>query len=255
MFLSESQLRRYSRHIVLPEIGIEGQKKIMAAKVFVVGAGGLGSPVSLYLTAAGVGRLGIIDSDIVELSNLHRQILHLTNRVGMPKVDSARISLEAVNPDVLIDTYRDRLDKDNIVGLYNDYDIVVDCSDNFATRFLINDTCVLTGKPLVSGAILRFEGQVTTIIPGKSHCYRCLFEEMPPPEHVLSTEVSGLIGTVPGVIGPLQAMEVIKMITGTGELLTNRLLVYDALRASVRQIKVPRRPDCRVCGDLASRDS
>lgn len=253
MLLSKSQLQRYSRHIVLPEIGIEGQQKIMAARVFVVGAGGLGSPVSLYLAAAGVGRLGIIDSDKVELSNLHRQITHTTKRVGMPKVDSARIALEAINPDVRIDTFNDNLDKGNILEMFNGYDIVVDCSDNFATRFLINDTCVLTGKPLVTGAILRFEGQVTTILPGRSHCYRCLFEDMPPSEYVLSTEVSGLIGAVPGVIGPLQAMEVLKMITGTGKLLTNRLLLYDALKTRFRKVRIPRNPECPVCSELSSR--
>lgn len=248
MLLSESQLQRYCRHIVLPQIGIEGQQKIMAARVFIVGAGGLGSPVSLYLAAAGMGRLGIIDSDVVELSNLHRQILHSTTRVGMPKVDSALISLGAINPDVHIEAYCDRLDEENIASVIGDYHIVVDCSDNFATRFLVNDTCVRTGKPLVIGAVLGFEGQTTTVVPGKGHCYRCLFEAPPPPELLRSRETAGLIGPVPGVVGALQAAEVLKMITGTGELLTNRILIYDALKAAFRQVEVPRNPECPACG-------
>ncbi len=249
MEFTDEQLQRYARHIILPEVGIEGQKKLLQAKVFVVGAGGLGCPVGFYLAAAGAGTIGIVDSDTVEMSNLQRQIAHSTKTIGIAKTVSAKATFEALNPDAKIVGVRERLTDKNITGLIKDYDIVVDCSDNFPTRYLVNDACVLTKKPLVSGAILRFEGQVTTIIPGEGHCYRCLFEEMPPKELMNTLQVSGIIGAVPGVIGAIQAMEVLKLILGNGDVLKRRLLIYDALKTKFRRVKVPRNPECAVCGN------
>ncbi|MBF0541132.1 MAG: molybdopterin-synthase adenylyltransferase MoeB [Nitrospirae bacterium] len=245
---TDDQIKRYSRHIILPEVGGKGQAKIAKAKVFMIGAGGLGCPVGYYLAAAGVGTIAIVDDDVVELSNLQRQIAHSTKTLGMPKVESAKATFETLNPDVNVIPLKLRISKDNILDLIKDYDIVVDGSDNFPTRYLVNDACVLTGKPLVSGAILRFEGQVTTIIPGKGHCYRCLFEEMPPPGLVPSCQEAGVLGVLPGIIGGLQAMEVIKLIIGKGEPLSGKLLIYDALKTTFRTVKVPKNPDCPVCG-------
>lgn len=249
MDFSEDQIERYSRHIILPEVGGKGQQKLLDAKVFIVGAGGLGCPVGYYLTAAGVGTIGIIDNDTVELSNLQRQIAHSTERVGTPKVESVRKTFEALNPDVNIIALKERISKDNIIDLIKDYDIVVDGSDNFPTRYLVNDACVLTGKPLMSGAILRFEGQVTSILPKDGHCYRCLFEEMPPPGLVPSCQEAGVLGALPGIIGGLQAMEVLKLILGKGEVLKNEMLIFDALKSNFRKVKVPRNPECPVCGE------
>lgn len=249
MEFTEEQLQRYSRHIILPEVGGKGQKKLLNAKVFLVGAGGLGCPVGYYLTAAGVGTIAIIDNDNVELSNLQRQIAHSVHTLGIPKVESAKRTFEALNPDVKIIAIKERITKDNIIDLIKDYDIVVDGSDNFPTRYLVNDACVMLGKPLVSGAILRFEGQVTTIIPKEGHCYRCLFEEPPPPGLVPSCQEAGVLGILPGVIGALQATEVIKLILGKGEVLKNELLIYNALNTTFRKIKVKRNPDCPVCSD------
>ena len=249
MEFTEDQLQRYSRHIILPEVGGKGQKKILRAKVLIIGAGGLGCPVGYYLAAAGVGILGIIDNDTVELSNLQRQIAHNTQRLGVPKVDSAKATFEALNPDVKVIGIRERMTKDNIMAFMRDYDIVVDGSDNFPTRYLVNDACVLLKKPLVSGAILRFEGQVTTIMPGEGHCYRCLFEEMPPAGLVPSCQEAGVIGAIPGVVGSLQAIEVFKLILGKGDVLKNTLLIYDALKTTFRRVKVPKNPDCPVCGE------
>lgn len=249
MEFTEDQLQRYSRHIILPEVGGKGQKRILGAKVFVVGAGGLGCPVGYYLAAAGVGTIGIIDNDSVELSNLQRQIAHNTKRLGMLKVESARETFEALNPDVKVVGIKERITKDNIMDIIKDYDIVVDGSDNFPTRYLVNDACVLTKKPLVSGAILKFEGQVTTIVPGEGHCYRCLFEEMPPPGLVPSCQEAGVLGAITGVVGALQATEVLKLILGKGDILKNTLLMYDALRTNFRRIKVPRNKNCPVCGE------
>lgn len=248
MILSDDQRQRYSRHLMLAEVGEDGQKKLLAAKVLVVGAGGLGSPVGYYLAAAGIGTLAIVDNDVVELSNLQRQIAHNTKKLGLPKVESAKETFEALNPDSKILPIRARITRDNIEGLLRDYDIVVDCSDNFATRFLINDACVLMNKRLVSGAILRFEGQLTTIVPGQGHCYRCLFEEMPPADIINSLQTAGLVGAIPGVIGTLQALEVLKLIIGKGEVLQQRLLLFDGLTSNFRRIKVPRNPECPVCG-------
>jgi len=249
MEFTEDQLQRYSRHIILPEVGGKGQKKILRAKVLILGAGGLGCPVGYYLAAAGVGTLGMIDNDTVELSNLQRQIAHNTQRIGVPKVDSAKATFEALNPDVRVIGIRERMTKDNIMDFMKDYDVVVDGSDNFPTRYLVNDACVLLKKPLVSGAILRFEGQVTTIMPGEGHCYRCLFEEMPPAGLVPSCQEAGVIGAIPGVVGSLQAIEVFKLILGKGDVLKNTLLIYDALKTTFRRVRVPKNPECPVCGE------
>lgn len=246
MKLTEDQLRRYSRHLLLPEVGEQGQIKILDSKVFMIGAGGLGSPVGYYLAAAGVGAIGIIDNDVVDLGNLQRQIAHSTKTVGRPKVESAKNTFESLNPDVNVAAINDRLTKHNILGLIKDYDIVCDCSDNFATRFLVNDACVLLKKPLVTGAVFKFEGQLTVVIPG-GPCYRCLFEG--PPEGILpSPQDNGLPGFLPGVIGTLMASEVIKLIIGIGEILKGEILIYDALKQSFRKVTIPKNPECAVCG-------
>jgi len=249
MKFTEDQLQRYSRHIILPEVGEQGQIKILKAKVFIVGAGGLGSPVGFYLSAAGVGRIALIDNDEVDLSNLQRQIAHNTKTIGKPKVESAKNTFESLNPDVHIIPIKQRLTKLNILDLIKDYDIVVDCSDNYATRFLVNDACVMVKKPLVTGAIFKFEGQLTVVIPGEGPCYRCLFEEPPPPGILPSPQGVGLLGVIPGVIGTLQAAEVLKLIVGTGHILKGELLIYDALKPSFRKVKIPKNPDCPVCSN------
>jgi adenylyltransferase/sulfurtransferase len=246
---TEDQLQRYSRHIILPEVGGKGQRKLLAAKVFIIGAGGLGCPVGYYLSAAGVGTIGMVDNDIIELSNLQRQIAHNTSRLGALKIESAKATFEALNPDVKVIGIKDRITKDNIMDMIKDYDIVVDGSDNFPTRYLVNDACVLLKKPLVSGAILKFEGQVTTILPWVGHCYRCLFEEMPPAGLVPSCQEAGVIGAIPGVVGSLQAIEVFKLILGKGDILKNTLLIYDALKTTFRRVKVPKNSSCPVCGE------
>jgi molybdopterin/thiamine biosynthesis adenylyltransferase len=248
MEFTEEQIMRYSRHIILPEVGGKGQAKINSASVFLIGAGGLGCPVGYFLTAAGVGKIAIVDDDNVELSNLQRQIAHNVNTIGMPKVESVKATFNALNPDVEIVPLKLRLNCDNIMDLIKDYDIVVDGSDNFPTRYMVNDACVLLGKPLVSGAVLRFEGQVTTIIPHEGHCYRCLFEEMPPEGMVPSCQEAGVLGVLPGIIGGLQAMEVLKIIIGKGDVLKESLLLFDGLKATFRKVKVPKNPDCPVCG-------
>ncbi|MBI4822690.1 MAG: molybdopterin-synthase adenylyltransferase MoeB [Nitrospirae bacterium] len=249
MDFTEEQLQRYSRHIILPEVGGKGQRKLLNAKVFIVGAGGLGCPVGYYLTAGGVGTIGIVDNDVVELSNLQRQIAHNIHTLGKPKVESAKATFESLNPDVRVNAIKGKLTKDNIKDILKDYDIVVDGSDNFPTRYLVNDACVMLGKPLVSGAILKFEGQVTTIVPNDGHCYRCLFEEPPPAGLVPSCQEAGVLGVMPGVIGSLQACEVIKLILGKGDILKNQLLIYNGLKTSFRKVKVPKNPDCPVCGE------
>lgn len=252
MDFTPEQLQRYNRHIILPEVGQDGQEKLARSHVFIIGAGGLGSPVGYYLAAAGVGTLTIIDHDVVELSNLQRQIAHNASTLGMPKVFSAQATFTRLNPDVTVNAIHERLTEESIVGHILNKDVVVDCSDNFVTRFLVNDACVLMQKPLVSGAVLKFEGQITTIVPGKGHCYRCLFEDLPPEEVRNSLQLAGLLGALPGVIGTLQAMEVLKCLLGLGELLTNRLLIYDALKANFRTVSVPRNRSCCVCSDTHS---
>lgn len=249
MEFTDDQIHRYSRHIILPEVGGKGQKKLLSSKVFIVGAGGLGCPVGYYLAAAGVGSLGIVDDDEVELSNLQRQIAHNVNTLGKPKVESVKKTFEALNPDVDVKAMKERVTRDNIMDLIKDYDVVVDGSDNFPTRYLVNDACVMLGKPLVSGAILRFEGQVSTILPHDGHCYRCLFEEPPPPGLVPSCQEAGVLGVMPGVVGALQATEVLKLLLGIGRPLKNELLIYNALRLEFRKVKVPKNPDCPVCGE------
>ena len=229
MDFTEEQLQRYSRHIILPEVGGKGQKKISDAKVFIIGAGGLGCPVGYYLSAAGVGTIAFIDNDNVELSNLQRQIAHSMKTLGMNKADSAKKTFEALNSDVNVIAIKDRINNKNILDLIKNYDIIVDGSDNFPTRYLVNDACVMLKKPLVSGAILRFEGQVTTILPGEGPCYRCLFEDPPPPGLVPSCQEAGVLGVLPGIIGALQATEVLKLILGKGKPLAGQLLIYDAL--------------------------
>jgi adenylyltransferase/sulfurtransferase len=248
MKFTGDQLQRYSRHLILPEVGEEGQTRLLESKVFIVGAGGLGSPAGYYLAAAGIGTLGIIDNDEVELSNLQRQIVHCTGTIGLPKVQSAKNTLESLNPDVHVIPVKAALTRQNILELIGGYDIIVDCSDNFPTRFLVSDACFILKKPLVSGAVFKFEGQLTVIIPHEGPCYRCLYEEPPPPDPSASPQDSGLLGVIPGVIGTLQAAEVLKLIIGRGEILREDLLIYDSLTASFRKVKIPRNPACRLCG-------
>lgn len=249
MDFTEEQLMRYSRHIILPEVGGKGQQKISDAKVLMIGAGGLGCPVGYYLAAAGVGTIAIVDNDEVELSNLQRQIAHSMNTLGVNKADSAKKTFETLNTDINVIAIKERINSKNILDLMKDYDIVVDGTDNFPTRYLINDACVMLKKPLVSGAILRFEGQVTTILPGEGHCYRCLFEEPPPAGLVPSCQEAGVLGVLPGVIGALQATEVLKLIIGKGKPLKNQLLIYDALGVDFRKVRVPKNRECPVCGE------
>ncbi len=254
MEFSDKQLERYARHIILPELGGKGQEKLLGSSVLVIGAGGLGSPLLLYLAAAGVGRIGIVDDDAVELSNLQRQVIHATDRIGDAKVESAQAMLANINPDVTVEPHGVRLDAGNVMELIGGYDIVADGSDNFATRFLLNDACYLKGVVLVSAALLRFEGQIATF---KAHagdfpCYRCIFPE-PPPEGLIPTcAEGGVLGSVAGIVGCLQATEVIKEIVGIGDSLAGYLVIMDALNATFRKITVRPDPACRLCGDQPS---
>jgi molybdopterin/thiamine biosynthesis adenylyltransferase/rhodanese-related sulfurtransferase len=249
--LNPDQRRRYSRHLLIPEVGEEGQRKLLDAKVLLVGAGGLGSPAALYLAAAGVGTLGVVDADIVDDSNLQRQVIHTTERVGMPKVESARIAIEALNPDVNVVKHETRLDQSNVLDIFADYDVILDGTDNFATRYLINDACVLLDKPNAHGSIFRFEGQATTFIPHQGPCYRCLFPTPPPPELAPSCAEAGVLGLLPGTIGIIQATETAKFILGIGEPLIGRLLTYDALEMEFRELRLTRDPECPMCGPNA----
>ena len=249
MDFREDQIQRYSRHILLPEVGGAGQEKLNNAKVVLVGAGGLGSPVGYYLAAAGIGTLGVIDNDTVELSNLQRQIAHSTSRIGVDKADSAKETYETLNPDVKVVTHKARLTSANIMDIIREYDVVVDGSDNFPTRYLVNDACVMLKKPLVSAAVFRFEGQVMTIVPGDGPCYRCLFEIPPPPGMVPSCQEAGILGVVTGVIGTIQGTEVVKLVLAIGKPLKGSLLLWNALDMSFRTVKVPRNRECPVCGD------
>ena len=246
---TEKQIERYSRHIILKEVGGKGQQKLLDGKVLIIGAGGLGSPIALYLAAAGVGTIGIADADVVELSNLQRQIAHQTKDIGVPKVLSAREKMEAMNPDVRVNTYHAWISADNILDIINGYDFVIDGTDNFAAKFLINDACVLAGKPYSHGGILHFIGQTMTIIPGQSACYRCIFPAPPPKDAIPTCSQAGVLGVLPGVIGIMQATEALKYLLGMGELLTGRLLVYDALAMTFRTVKVRRNPHCPICGE------
>lgn len=251
MELSEAQFERYARHLVLDEVGEEGQQKLLQSRVLVIGAGGLGSPLLLYLAAAGVGALGVVDNDTVDLSNLQRQIVHATESIGAPKVESARRTLGHINPEVKIETHALRLDDSNAAALVAQYDLVADGSDNFATRYLLNDVCYRLKKPLIGAALSPFDGQLSTFKAylGPPHpCYRCLFREPPPPDSVPRCETAGILGAIAGVMGTLQATEVLKELLGIGESLSGTLLVYDALRAGFHSIKLPRDPDCPTCG-------
>ncbi|HTL84691.1 MAG TPA: molybdopterin-synthase adenylyltransferase MoeB [Acidimicrobiia bacterium] len=249
--LSPEQRNRYHRHILLPEVGEEGQQKLLEAKVLLLGAGGLGSPAALYLAAAGVGTLGIVDMDVVDASNLQRQILHNMERVGERKVDSAKKTLTAINPDVDVVTYDVRFGADNILDIIDGYDVIVDGTDNFPTRYLLNDASLLKRIPVVHGSIFRFEGQVTVFDPYNGPCYRCLLPEPPPPELAPSCAEAGVLGVLPGIIGSIQALEAIKIILDLGEPLRGRLLAYDALEQSFRSFKVRRDPSCPACGENA----
>jgi adenylyltransferase/sulfurtransferase len=249
--LTDAQFHRYARHLILDEIGEEGQAKLLAARALVIGAGGLGAPLLLYLAAAGVGTLGIVDNDTVELSNLQRQIIHATPRLGRPKVESAGVAIGELDPEIRVELHNERLTAENVDRLVEAYDLVADGSDNFTTRYLVNDACVRAKKPFVSGALLRFEGQLSTFKPhaGPAHpCYRCLFPEAPPAGSTPRCEEAGILGAVAGVIGTLQATEVLKELLGLGQSLSGSLLMYNALETSFYRVKVPRDPQCPACG-------
>jgi adenylyltransferase/sulfurtransferase len=246
--LTHDEVLRYSRHLLLPEVGVEGQRKLKAARVLLVGAGGLGSPAALYLAAAGVGTLGLAEFDLVDVTNLQRQILHGTSQVGRPKLDSARLRLHDLNPHVQVEPVPARLTSANAFEVLQGYDVVVDGSDNFPTRYLVNDACVLLGKPLVYGSIFRFEGQVSVFDAARGPCYRCLYSEPPPPGLVPSCAEGGVLGVLPGVIGSLQALEAIKLVLGIGEPLVGRLVLFDALRLRFRELGLRKDPDCPLCG-------
>lgn len=245
---SEEQIKRYSRHILLKDVGVEGQEKIMGAKVLVVGAGGLGAPVSLYLAAAGVGTIGVVDADVVDLSNLQRQVIHFTKDVGVRKVESAKEKIIAINPEVKVNTYYEFLDSSNALDIIKEYDFVIDGTDNFPVKFLINDACVMAGKPFSHGGILRFTGQTFTHLPGTA-CYRCMFKEPPPPGAVPTCSQAGVLGAIAGMLGTIQAAETLKYFTGVGELLINSLLMFDAKTMDFRKIKVQPRKNCELCGE------
>ncbi|MGC8498321.1 MAG: molybdopterin-synthase adenylyltransferase MoeB [Acidimicrobiales bacterium] len=249
--LTPGQRHRYSRHLLLPEVGEEGQLRLLDSRVLLLGAGGLGSPAALYLAAAGVGTIGVIDMDVVDESNLQRQILHNVDRVGQRKVDSARQTITALNPDVEVRTYDVRLGADNVLDILNGYDVIVDGTDNFPTRYLVNDASLLLRIPVVHGSIFRFDGQVTIFSPYVGPCYRCMIPEPPPPELAPSCAEAGVLGVLPGIVGSLQAVEAIKLLLGLGEPLVGRLLTYDSLDQSFRTFKVRRDPSCPVCGDEA----
>ncbi|HZE93214.1 MAG TPA: molybdopterin-synthase adenylyltransferase MoeB [Gemmatimonadales bacterium] len=246
--LSHEELLRYSRHLTLPDVGLEGQSKLRDARVLLIGAGGLGCPAALYLAAAGVGTLGIVDFDLVDRSNLQRQILHGTSGIGTAKTESARARLRDVNPHVQIETFAERLTSANALAILRDWDIVVDGSDNFPTRYLVNDACVLLGKPDVYGSVFRFDGQVSVFSAKQGPCYRCLYAEPPPPDLVPSCAEGGVLGVLPGIIGSLQALEVIKLIVGFGEPMIGRLLLFDGRRMQFRELALEKDPDCPVCG-------
>ncbi len=248
MALSDAEIRRYARHLILPEIGIEGQRKLKQASVLIVGVGGLGSPAALYLAAAGVGRLGLVDFDVVDESNLQRQVLYGQRNVGKPKLQSAAERLHDLNPHVEIVTYETPLTSANALDIVREYDVVLDGADNFPTRYLVNDACVLLGKPNVHGSIFRFDGQASVFWAARGPCYRCVFPEPPPPGLVPSCAEGGVLGVLPGVIGAIQATEAVKIITGIGEPLIGRLLLYDALEMSFRELKLRKDPNCPICG-------
>jgi molybdopterin/thiamine biosynthesis adenylyltransferase/rhodanese-related sulfurtransferase len=246
--LSHEEIHRYSRHLLIPDVGLSGQKKLKAASVLIVGTGGLGSPVALYLAAAGVGRIGLVDYDLVDFSNLQRQIIHGESRLGDLKVESARDRMKDLNPEIQVDVYNELLNSENAFEIAEPYQIIIDGTDNFPTRYLVNDLCVLTGKPNVYGSIFRFDGQASVFYAEKGPCYRCLFPEPPPPGLVPSCAEGGVLGVLPGTIGSIQATETLKLILGIGDPLIGRLLLYDALDLSFQMVKLKKNPDCKVCG-------
>jgi adenylyltransferase/sulfurtransferase len=246
--LTPYQVKRYSRHIIMPQVGSKGQRKLLDAKVLIIGAGGLGSPVAMYLTLAGVGTIGIVDFDVVDLSNLQRQVLHHNSDVGRRKVESARDTLLSYNPDVNVVIHEEPITSENAMDIIPQYDVVVNGADNFPARYLVNDACYLAGKPLVDGSILIFDGQATVYLPGKG-CYRCLFPEPPPPGEVPSCAEAGVLGMLPGLVGTIQATETVKLIMGIGKSLSGRLLLIDGLDMEFRSVKIRRNPDCPLCGD------
>src|SRR5947208_8602030 len=246
--LNNDKILRYSRHLIMPEVGMEGQLKLKAAKVLCIGAGGLGSPLALYLGAAGIGTLGIVNFDVVDYTNLQRQIIHSTAHVGRPKLESAAEKLKGMNPFLNIRTFNTRLSSDNALELFKEFDIIADGTDNFPTRYLVNDACVLTGKPNVYGSIFRFEGQASIFATKEGPCYRCLYPEPPPPGLVPSCAEGGVLGILPGLVGVIQATEAIKLILGQGDSLIGRLLLVDALGMKFRELKLRKNPDCPVCG-------
>ena len=250
--MTAEQRMRYSRHTLLPEVGVEGQLKMLNAKVLLIGAGGLGSPAALYLAAAGIGTLGIVDDDVVDESNLQRQVIHNTERIGQPKTESARKTIEALNPDVEVIEYRTRLDATNIIDIISDYDVIVDGADNFPTRYLLNDASVRLRKPVVSASILAFDGQISTFVPFEGPCYRCLYPTPPPPAIAPSCGAAGVLGVMAGLMGLLQANEVIKLTAGIGEPLIGRLLLYESLGTRFTELKVRRDPACPICGPDAA---
>ena len=249
--MTAEQRERYSRHTLLPEVGVDGQIKLLNARVLLLGAGGLGAPTALYLAAAGVGTIGIVDDDVVDASNLQRQVIHNTERIGMAKTESARLFIESLNPDVNVVEHRIHLDASNILGIIGDYDIVVDGADNFPTRYLLNDASVRLRKPVVSASILSFDGQISTFVPFEGPCYRCLYPTPPPAEMAPSCSANGVLGVMAGTMGTLQANEVIKLILGVGDPLIGRLLLYEALNTRFTELKVRRDPDCPICGEHA----
>src|SRR6187431_1314754 len=246
--LTNDEIKRYSRHLIMPEVGVDGQRKLKAASILCIGAGGLGSPAAMYLAAAGVGTIGIVDFDVVDFSNLQRQILHGTPDVGRPKLSSAKDRLNALNPHVEIETYETALSSDNALKLFEPYDVILDGTDNFPTRYLVNDACVISGKPNAYGSIFRFEGQASVFGTKDGPCYRCLYPEPPPPGRVPSCDEGGVLGVLPGIIGVIQATEAIKLMLGFGEPLIGRFLIYDALKMKFRELKLRKDPDCPVCG-------
>ena len=249
MSFTDDQIKRYSRHIILPEVGGKGQKKIRQSRVLVIGAGGLGSPAAYYLAAAGIGTLGIIDGDVVDLSNLQRQIIHHTPDIDKPKVISAKEKIEALNPDVEVKTYHELLTSHNALNLFKEYDVILDGTDNFPAKFLANDAAVFADKPLVHGGILRFVGQIMSIVPHKTACYRCVFNGPPPPGLIPTCQEAGVVGVLAGVVGTIQATEVLKLILNIGEQLKDRLMTFDARKMEFREIKIKKNPQCPVCGE------
>jgi len=251
MNFTNEQMERYSRHIILKDVGVKGQKKLLESKVLIIGTGGLGAPAAMFLAAAGVGTIGLVDFDAVELSNLQRQIIHLTKDVGKPKVISGKETINEMNPDVNIVTYQEWVSSANIKDIIKDrdYDFIIDGTDNFPAKFLINDACVLTGKPFSHAGIIRFQGQTMTYVPGKGPCYRCIFENPPPPDKVPTCKQAGVLGVMGGVIGTIQATEAIKYLLGIGELLTGYILTYDAKAMEFRKVKLPWNKRCQVCGE------